>query len=133
MLSLILSFFAGVANAFMDLSSEGRLKKKMNKSESWKKKWKTPLTPGKTHWYHFGNITKYEEKFPYSSTFLVSLTDFWHLMKSIMLNVIFLSVVLYSPIIKIELILLEIIINFLLMRFSFGLGFEPIYKYMKTK
>ena len=40
MLSLILSFFAGIANAFMDLSSEGKLSEKKNKKGSWKNKWK---------------------------------------------------------------------------------------------
>jgi len=133
MISLILSFLAGIANALMDFSSEGRFKKESrNKSEGWKNKWKQPLEPGEKMWYHISK-PRYIEKYPYSSTFLVLFTDFWHMMKSIMLTLVFMSVVLYSPIVKIDFVLWEVFINFLLIRLSFGVGFEPFYKWLKTR
>ena len=133
MWSLILSFLAGVSNAFMDLSSEDRFKNKsLNKSEGSKQKWKQPQEPGKKMWYHISK-PRYKEAFPYSSTFFVLFTDFWHKMQSLMLTLIFMSAVLYEPIFKFDLLIWEVFVNFLLLRLSFGVGFEPLYKRLKLK
>lgn len=133
-LTLSLCFLAGVANALMDLSSEGRFKKKyFNKSESWVNKWKYPLEPAEPKWYYFGIVPKYKEKFPYSSTWLVAYTDFWHLMQSVMLSCFSAAIVLNATIIQLDLPIWEFFVNFLLVRLSFGLGFEPLYKWLKTK
>ena len=133
MLSLILTFLAGAANALMDLSSEGRFNNKsLNKNEGSKNKWKQPQEPGKKMWYHISK-PRFVEKSPYSSTMLVLFTDFWHKCKSAMLTLVFMSVVLYQPIVKFDFVLLEILVNFLLLRLSFGFGFEPFYKSLKLK
>jgi len=133
MLSLILSFLAGVSNAFMDLSAEDRFKNKsLNKSESSKQKWKQPQKPGKKMWYHISK-PRYVEAFPYSSTFFVLFTDFWHKMQSLMLTLIFMAVVLYEPILTSDLVFWEVFANFILLRMSFGVGFEPLYKRLKLK
>ena len=133
-ITLILLFFAGIANALMDLSSEDRFKKDwFNKSKSWKCKWKDPLTPGRTHWYHFGFIPKYEERFIYSSTLFVAYTDFWHLMQSVMLNCFSLAIALNLVIIDLDLVFWGFLVNFFLIRLAFGLGFEPFYKWMKGR
>lgn len=62
-------------------------------SESWKNKWYVvrdyskkdkPLIflPYRKRWYYFGLHTpKYKERFPFSSTILVFLTDQWHFKK----------------------------------------------------
>jgi hypothetical protein len=58
-----------------------------NSKNTWKNKWKLDLfgnlIPYKFKWYHFGVHPKYEEKFPYSSTILVGLTDPEHLFQEI--------------------------------------------------
>ena len=50
-----------------------------NSEEGWTAKWKYPLKDYKPRWYYFGIIKpKYKERFPYSSTILVFLTDAEH-------------------------------------------------------
>ena len=56
----------------------------LNTNLSWKKKWKLDskghvIPTEKHHWYHFGVFPTYIERFPYSSTILVFLTDGEHL------------------------------------------------------
>lgn len=73
-----LLFFAGLCNGRMDYIKLHGLD-----SESWKNKWlfsefKEPVHPY-NYWYYFGLYKpKYQEKFIYSSTILVFLTDEWH-------------------------------------------------------
>lgn len=84
-----LLFFAGLCNGRMDYIKLYQLD-----SESWKNKWKwEPLAQNgykrqsvrvryeqiDKPWYYFGLFKpEYKEKFPYSSTILVFLTDEWH-------------------------------------------------------
>lgn len=54
---------------------------KWNTSDTWKNKWALDggnLKPYTKKWYHFGIVMPYEERFPFSSTFLVFLTDAEH-------------------------------------------------------
>jgi len=53
--------------------------------ESWINKWSTPYVPNK-------------EKFLFSSTILVFLTDAWHLFKALMIGFIMLGIVCYKPV-----------------------------------
>lgn len=134
MVSLILMLFAGCANALMDLSSEKRFKnEKYNKEDSWVKKWKEPLQLEEKRWYYFGMTPKYQEKFLYSSTLFVYLTDFWHLMKSIMMSLIVFSIILYEPVFQFNSYLLSVLLNFVLLRIVFGFGFEFLYFLVKKK
>lgn len=59
----------------------------LNSENTWKNKWKLDennnLTPYKSKWYHFGINPHNEEKFPYSSTIFVSITDSEHLFQGI--------------------------------------------------
>jgi hypothetical protein len=72
-------------NVLMDLSSEGKLGPGWwDKNDGWEYKWKLglPLMPRKK-WYYLWIFTpKYKEKFLYSSTIFVSLTDGWHLFQN---------------------------------------------------
>jgi len=98
MISLILIFFARGFKALSDtirgtwsssifsfLSKESKLYKWSHFSNSWKNKWKLDqqgniIPNSKKLWYYgFLYAPSYIERFPYSSTFLVSLTDLWHL------------------------------------------------------
>jgi hypothetical protein len=55
----------------------------LNTSLSWKNKWKLSagghIIPYEGHWYHFGIKPSSEERFAYSSTILVFVTDGEHL------------------------------------------------------
>ena len=82
--TVILTILAGVFNAKMDYIVHNGLD-----SESWLNKWyliyKFGLDErikGYKHWYYFGLYKpKYRERFPFSSTILVFMTDYWHLYK----------------------------------------------------
>lgn len=133
MISLILVIIAGMFNAIMDKIDfnfstsifKNKNPKFWNLKESWKNQWKWPLRPYNS-WYYFGLYKpKYAENFPYSNTFLVVLTDAWHLSKTIMLILISLSIILYSPILT---PLLDIIFLFC----GFTITFTYFYQYILT-
>jgi len=96
MLTLICFVFAGIFNAFMDifkiwdssifsnLPSNNWFYKWAGSGASWKNKWKLypngSLIPNKKAlWYYLWMYKPaYKERFMYSTTILVSLTDGWH-------------------------------------------------------
>ena len=49
-----------------------------NSEQGWTAKWVYPLEPYVKKWYHFGVYPHSKERFPYSSTLLVWLTDAEH-------------------------------------------------------
>ena len=49
-----------------------------NSEQGWTAKWQYPLEDYSPKWYHFGIKPKHKERFPYSSTILVFLTDAEH-------------------------------------------------------
>ena len=94
----------------------------------WKNKWKLNeygmIIPNtKRLWYYLWIFKpKYIERFPYSSKFLVGLTDAWHFAQSIMLTALFVSLVLYGR--QIEIMNENIILDFIIFRLAFGAGFS---------
>ena len=88
-------FIAGILNACMDVVSFKYAKsifygfpdEWFNPEYSWKNKWK-------------GNNQYRTERFFGSSTFLVFLTDFWHLCKFLMLTSIIFAAVFYTPLVN---------------------------------
>ncbi len=71
----------------------------LNHKTSWVNKYKSGLIPYKFKWYHFGIYPKYEERFVYSSTLMVWITDgehFFQLLKivSIVLGICSIDVML---------------------------------------
>ena len=97
-ITIVLLVLSGVFKAVMDLSSEHRFREEFwNKNESWHLKWKTDnnfnLTGSGKHWWYFGlHRTRYDERFPYSSTILVFLTDGWHLFQFLFLSCLELAI-----------------------------------------
>jgi hypothetical protein len=110
MTSLFFIAMAGFFNSIMDIlfaNYEGSIFALRNNplfwnpQVSWKNKWAQPFSqPTEDKWYYFGFLPPYKERFPYSSTIFVFLTDGWHLAKALMLLCIMLSVVTYQPIIS---------------------------------
>ena len=108
MVTLLLIVLAGFFNAVMDTLfthfSQSIFKNLnplfWNPEESWQNKWAQPFPqPYEPKWYYFGFPPPYKERFPYSSTIFVFLTDAWHLAKALMLACIMGGIVLYEPIV----------------------------------
>ena len=133
MISLILICLAGALNAAMDIlftnynnSIFSRFNPLWwNPEESWKFKWVYPLQSPTPKWYYFGFLPRYEERFPYSSTILVWLTDAWHFIKALMLLEIVISIVVYNPIIC---PVVDWIIYYISWTFTFTIFYDYIYR-----
>lgn len=145
LISIISMIFAGFSNALMDISSENRFKKnKFNKNKgdnNDENKWKQPLEKGERKWWYLWILHKprYKEAYIWSSTILVSTTDWWHRFQSIMLFFFALSVVSYVPITT-SLIsywgwktFMIPILDFIIFRILFNVSFEILYTYLKNK
>lgn len=100
-IAIVLLCLAGISKAVMDQSSEGLLTGPWwNKEESFRYKWKLDangyLTPASHKpWYYFGFAPPFVERFPFSSTLLVFITDAWHLFQFFTFNCIYLAVAWY--------------------------------------
>ena len=94
-ISILLMIFAGFWNSVMDV-----LKTRYNTSifASWNNQtWLKPSLSWRNKWKN-GDKSQ-GERFFGSSTFLVWLTDFWHLAKMLMLVGIGFAIVMYKPIV----------------------------------
>ena len=132
MISLILIALAGALNATYEILFTGfnqSIFKKLNPEfwnplESWKFKWASPFPQSvEDKWYYFGFLPRYKERFPYSSTVFVFLTDAWHLFKALMLGCIMLAVVNYS-------VLVTPFIDFILLYVTFTFTFTMFFDYI---
>ncbi len=85
LLAIATMLIAGVFMALMDLNAHG--KRGESPEDTWTYKWKTPLIESvKRPWYYLGLYKpQFIERFPYSSTALVWLTDAWHRHKKLFL------------------------------------------------
>lgn len=103
------------------------------KNLGWKNKWSTTLDGKlklykKKHWYYFGHYPLFEEKFLYSSTFLVCFTDDWHKYQFVFLRCIYLAIS-----IQIFGIFLSVIWAFLIFPLIYGIGFTFIFDKLQKK
>jgi hypothetical protein len=130
MITLFLLFLAGALNATMDVlsfryktsifSKYTKLQEFFNPQESWVNKYKD-------------NNPELGPKFFGSKTFLVFLTDAWHLAKMLMITAFTLAIVFYNPVIVTESIFVNIVANLLLMRVVFSATFELFFSKILIK
>ena len=130
MITLFLLFLAGALNAAMDVlsfryktsifSKYPKLQAFFNPQESWVNKYKD-------------NNPNLGSKFFGSKTFLVFLTDAWHLAKMLMITAFTLAIVFYNPIIVTESIFVNIAGNLLLLHSAFSLSFELFFSKILIK
>jgi hypothetical protein len=130
MITLFLLFLAGALNATMDVlsfryktsifSKYTKLQEFFNPQESWVNKYKD-------------NNPNLGPKFFGSKTFLVFLTDAWHLAKMLMITAFTLAIVFYNPVIATESIFVNIVANLLLMRVVFSATFELFFSKILIK
>jgi hypothetical protein len=94
------------------------------KSLDWPKKYNFTKPFITKHWWYFNLYTpKYPERFPFSSTALVFLTDRWHYNQFLMLRCFYLSIAFMMPFSFIY----QLIIAFAIMPVLVGLSFEVSY------
>jgi len=118
MISVILMILAGILNSCMDVL---QFKYQNSIFKFWKsQQWIDPSKSSQNKWKYdeFGMWTG--EKFFGSSTFLVFLTDFWHLCKFLMLLSISAAIIFYTP-------LVNWWIDILILYCSFTVTFELFY------
>lgn len=133
MISLVLMIITGALNAAMDIlftAYTSSIFSKFNPSwwdpqQSWKWKWATPLQSPDPKWYYFGFLPRYKERFIYSSTIFVWVTDAWHFIKALMILAIVCSIVLYTPIIAAS---VDWLIYYIAWTFTFTIFFDYIYR-----
>jgi len=82
-------------------------------SESWKNKW-------------MGGIKDNGERFLFSSTILVWVTDAWHLFQKLEYSFLFLAIVFYRP-------MINMVIDFMLLYCVFTLVFEIFFRWVLSK
>ena len=70
-----------------------------NSSDAWTAKWKYPLETYKKKWYNLWTKPNYKERFPFSSTILVWVTDSEHLYQFIQ-TLSILGIVIFSPLVN---------------------------------
>jgi len=88
---LLISVFLALAGYFkgrLDAIADEGVKK-----DEWENKYRRPLIFPKNHWWYFGLYApKFQEKFPFSTTALVFLTDKWHFNQFMMLRCFYLAI-----------------------------------------
>jgi len=130
MITLFLLFLAGALNASMDVlsfryktsifSKYTKLQEFFNPQESWVNKYKD-------------NNPNLGPNFFGSKTFLVFLTDAWHLAKMLMITAFTLAIIFYNPIIVTESIFVNIAGNLLVLHSAFSLSFELFFSKILIK
>ena len=139
---LILILLVGHANGWKDLSSKNwflNYPEYMNKGlGSWRKWKKNPhgascnIPINEAPWYYLKLFKpEYKERFWYSSTALVFITDFWHLAQFIQFQLVFTAICL-SSIKTINLNVYQLLFTiFITLPCVFGIGFYSGYGLMQ--
>jgi len=127
-IALIFAALYGIGKALSDLSAEGKI---YPKSNSWKNKWLLDkrgnvMPTNKKLWYYPINSPLYTERFPYSSTFFVAFTDFWHRCETLKAISLVLTALAYS-------VMVNHIIDFIMLYASWNIAFSIVYETIKRK
>jgi len=127
----------GILKGILDKISEGDFNQSYwNKDKSWMYKWKIgingyPIVNYRKPWYYLGLYKpSHIERFWWSSTILVSLTDGWHLIQAILLHIVMLSV--SSTLVEVapdKYIITINVVKFLIYSIVFRVVFELSHKF----
>jgi hypothetical protein len=86
---------------------------------SWKNKYKLPLEQYKSKWYHFKLFEPLlTERFAYSTTAFIFITDAWHLLKALYIMCIICIIFFYSKLVGLS---ADIILCYCAYSFTFNL------------
>lgn len=101
------------------------------KDAEWRNKYKKEdgkLVKPTNHWWYFGLYKPtYQEKFPFSSTVFVFVTDRWHWWQFAMLRYFYLAIAHGVT----ENIMYQLLLSFVLFPIVLGITFEMVYKCKK--
>lgn len=118
MITIILVLISAIAKAAMDIlqfdfynSIFSKYGNYFNPEYSWKNKWNEDLS---------------SERFLFSTTILVWITDGWHLFQFIFLNLLIIGIMFYDP-------KINILLDFVILRILFGITFELFYSIIFRK
>lgn len=110
---------AGIAKAWTDSLVDEDVKKL-----DWQNKYDLTKPNTYNHWWYLGFYQpKYVEKFPFSSTALVFLTDRWHMSQFIMLRCFYLAISISMT----DNIFCILILVFIAFPIILGIAFESFY------
>lgn len=123
-LILLLIVAAGIFKGRMDALADEELK-----TIDWHRKYDFSRE-SRCHWWYLGIINpRFPEKFPFSSTLLVFLTDRWHMNQFFMQRCLFLAIgLLITP-----KIILSIFVAFVLFPIIMGVPFESVYTWYRKQ
>lgn len=128
-ISIALIFLSGLMKGLRDFVA---FKTTKNRPENtWKNKYSEPLKPTTVAPWYYMWIYKpsYKEKYPYSSTLLVFLTDKWHLYESIRGFLVSSSIsIMYTEDFSIKTVCLIVIVQIIRV-----IGFHSTYTTMKRQ
>lgn len=103
------------------------------KGDDWKNKYKQDngtLVEATNHWWYFGLYKpKFQEKFPFSSTILVFITDRWHWWQFAMLRYFYLAIAHGLS----DNIWYQLGMAFIVFPIILGITFELVYKCKKER
>lgn len=121
-LVLLLIVAAGVFKGRMDALADEELK-----TIDWHRKYDFSREY-RCHWWYLGIINpRFPEKFPFSSTLLVFLTDRWHMNQFFMQRCLFLAIgLLITP-----KLVLSIFVAFVIFPIIMGVPFESVYTWYR--
>jgi hypothetical protein len=123
LLILILLITAGYFKGRMDAIAHSRLN-----NFDWEKKYDFTKDGNYNHWWYFGLVTpRFPEKFPFSSTALVFLTDAWHKYQFLTLHCFYLAIAIGIT----KNIWVILLLSFIIFPLSVGAFFE--YSYNKFR
>ena len=121
---ILLLIIAGLAKAWSDALSDEEIKE-----NDWHNKYDFTKSGESKHWWYFGLYKpKFPEKFPFSSTALVFITDRWHLSQFIMLRS-FYTAIATSLTDNFWLIMFSI---FIIFPVTLGIAFEAAYNQIRA-
>lgn len=125
LITFVLIVLAGHFKGRMDALTDDGIK-----GAEWFRKYDFTKPSDTKHWWYFGLYKpKYPEKFPFSTTILVCLTDRWHLAQFMMLRAFYIAIALHMWPSIYGLILLPFVIFPIIL----GVFFEASYGDMRTK
>lgn len=121
---ILLLIAAGICKAWADALADEEMK-----AMDWTNKYDFTKSGESKPWWYFGlHKPNYPEKFPFSSTILVFLTDRWHLSQFVMLRCFYLAIALA---ITSKLIWILAIV-FIIAPVILGVSFQSFYTMLRT-
>ncbi len=123
-LVLIFLICSAICKGLLDaIADEG------NKDLTWDNKYDLTKPNFKPWWYLGLHQPRYREKFPFSSTALVFLTDAWHFSQFMMLRFIYLSITVGLS----SSIIVVLLNSFIILPIIHGVFFQTVYEWYRKQ